>query len=150
MPAQAQQASFRTLLTDALADECSLDVVQSVHSEISQMIQMHKESRVAEPLKLDKEQVKAVLNGSGISPERIAKFSVDYDAAFGYEAELFPRNVIDQKKFEITTPDVVIKVNPERSDLIETRVIGGVKYIMICADESVEVNGVCINIAQQE
>ena len=57
---------------------------------------------------------------------------------------------MDQKKFEITTQDVVIKVNPERSDLIETRVIGGVKYIMICADESVEVNGVEINIKEEE
>ena len=43
-----------------------------------------------------------------------------------------------------------IKVNPERSDLIETRVIGGVKYILICADENVEVNGVNINIEDKE
>ena len=43
---------------------------------------------------------------------------------------------------------MTIKVNPERSDLIETRVIGGVKYILICADESVEVNGVSINIKE--
>ena len=75
---------------------------------------------------------------------------MDYDAAFGFEAELHPKNVIDQKHFEITTADIVIKVNPERSDLIETRVIGGVKYIMICADENVQVNGVGINILDQE
>jgi len=31
--------------------------------------------------------------------------------------------------------------------LIETRIIGGVKYILICADENVEVNGVNIHIA---
>ena len=43
-----------------------------------------------------------------------------------------------------------IKVAPDRSDLIETRVIGGVKYIMICADEDVEVNGVSIHIKDQE
>ena len=34
--------------------------------------------------------------------------------------------------------------------MIETRIIGGVKYIMICADENVEVNGVTINIAEGE
>jgi hypothetical protein len=45
---------------------------------------------------------------------------------------------------------VVIKVDPTRSDLIETRIIGGVKYIMICADENVEVNGVSINIKETE
>ena len=150
MPAQVQRQSFGALLSNTLGEECSLDVVQAVHSEINQLIQMHKESKVDEPLMLGKEQVKAVLASSGISGEKMAKFNVDYDSTFGFEADLHPKNVIDQKRFEITTPDVVIKVNPERSDLIETRVIGGVKYIMICADESVEVNGVEINIRDQE
>ena len=58
--------------------------------------------------------------------------------------------MIDHKKIEIKTPDVIIKVAPDRSDLIETRVIGGVKYILIQADENVEVNGVNIEIADRE
>ena len=149
MAAKDQKRSFEALLGSALNDECSLDVVQAVHSEIGQMIQMHKESKVEEPLMLSKESVKAVLASSGISEDKQAKFSVDYDETFGFEAQLHPRNVIDQKQFEIKTPDVTIKVNPERSDLIETRVIGGVKYILICADESVEVNGVSINITEE-
>ena len=69
---------------------------------------------------------------------------------FGFEAELHPKNVIDNNRFEIQTPDVSIKVNPERSDLIETRVIDGVKYILINADEDVTVNGVSIHIGDQE
>ena len=64
----------------------------------------------------------------------------------GLYQQLHPKNIIDNRKFEIKTPDVSIKVDPERSDLIETRVIGGVKYILICADADVEVNGVCIHI----
>ena len=63
---------------------------------------------------------------------------------------LHPKNIIDNKHFEVKTPDVVIKVDPARSDLIETRVIGGVKYIMICADENVEVNGVSIHIDEEK
>ena len=146
--AKEQKQSFEALLGSALDEECSLDIVQAVHSEIGSMIQMHKESRVEEPLMLGKEEVKAVLQQNGVSETALAKFSVDYDEAFGFETQLHPKNVIDQKKFEIKTPDVTIKVNPERSDLIETRVIGGVKYILICADESVEVNGVSINIKE--
>lgn len=148
MCANDQRQSFQALLRDTLDEECSLDVMQAVHSEINQMIQLHKESKVDEPLMLGKDQVQAVLSASGVSAEKMAKFNVQYDSAFGYEAELHPKNVVDQKHFEITTPDVVIKVNPERSDLIETRVIAGVKYILICADESVEVNGVPIHISQ--
>ena len=75
---------------------------------------------------------------------------MDYDEVFGFETDLHPKNVIDNKHFEIKTPDVVIKVDPTRSDLIETRVIGGVKYIMICADEDVEVNGVNIHIEEEK
>ena len=48
---------------------------------------------------------------------------------------------------EICTPDVVIRVNPERSELVETRIINGTKYILIRAGEGVEVNGVDIHIS---
>ena len=149
-PAAEQKKSFEALLTTSLGDECSLDVVQTVHDQLCQRIELHKESKVPEPLMISKEDVKEVLTSCGVSEEHVAKFSVDYDEAFGFEADLHPKNIIDDKHFELKTPDVVIKVDPTRSDLIETRVIGGVKYIMICADEDVEVNGVSINISEKE
>lgn len=149
-PAAQQKQSFEALLTTSLGDECDLNVVQTVHEQITQRIEMHKEAKVAEPLMISKEDVKEVLSSCGISDANMAKFSVDYDEVFGFEADLHPKNIIDSKKFEIQTPDVVIKVDPARSDLIETRIIGGVKYIMICADENVEVNGVNIHIGEKE
>jgi len=149
-PAAEQKKSFEALLSNSLGDQCSMDVVQTVHEQIRQQIDMHKESKVADPLLLTKEQMKATLKVSGVSENGIAKFSVDYDEAFGHDAELHPKNIIDNRRFEIKTPDVSIKVNPERSDLIETRIIGGVKYILICADEDVEVNGVSIHIEDIE
>ncbi len=149
-PAAQQKKSFEALLTTALGEECSLDVVQTVHDELCQRIEMHKEAKVAEPLMISKEEVKSVLQSCGVSDNHISKFSVDYDEAFGFEADLHPKNIIDNKHFELKTPDVVIKVDPTRSDLIETRIIGGVKYILICADEDVEVNGVNIHIKDKE
>lgn len=149
-PAYEQKRTFEALLTTALEEECSLDVVQTVHDQLCQRIELHKESKVPEPLMVSKEDVKEVLSSCGVSEEHLAKFSVDYDEAFGFEADLHPKNIIDNKHFELKTPDVVIKVDPTRSDLIETRVIGGVKYIMICADEAVEVNGVNIHIGEEE
>ena len=149
-PAFEQKKSFEALLTTSLGEECTMDVVQTVHEQLCQRIEMHKEAKVPEPLMISKEDVKEVLTSCGVSEEHMAKFSVDYDEVFGFEADLHPKNIIDNKHFELKTPDVVIKVDPTRSDLIETRVIGGVKYIMICADEDVEVNGVSINIADKE
>ena len=150
MPAAEQKKCFEALLTTALGDECNLDVVQTVHDQLCQRIELHKEAKVPEPLMIAKADVKEALASCGVSEEHLAKFSVDYDETFGFEAELHPKNIIDSKRFEIKTPDVSIKVDPTRSDLIETRVIGGVKYIMICADENVEVNGVSIHIDEEK
>ena len=149
-PAAEQKKSFEALLSTCLGEECSMDVVQTVHDQLSQRIELHKESKVPEPLMITKEDVKEVLASCGVSDEHMAKFSVDYDEAFGFEAELHPKNIIDNKHFEVKTPDVVIKVDPTRADLVETRIIGGVKYILICADDNVEVNGVNIHIADPE
>ena len=149
-PAEEQKKTFEALLTTSLGDECSLDVVQTVHDQLRERIALHKEAKVPEPLMIAKADVKEVLAACGVSEEHLAKFSVDYDEAFGFEADLHPKNIIDDKHFELKTPDVVIKVDPTRNDLIETRVIGGVKYIMICADEAVEVNGVNITISEEE
>ena len=123
-----------------------MDVVQTVHEQITQCIEIHKEAKTTDPLLIGKNQVSLALTSSGVSEEKIAKFNVEYDEVFGNDAQLHPKNIINPKKFEIKTPDVSITVSPEHSDLIETRVIGGVKYILICADENVEVNGVSIHI----
>ena len=149
-PAAEQKKSFEALLSTALKEDCSMDLVQTVHNEIRERIEMHKEAKVADPLMISKEEVKSVLTQCGVSEEHAAKFSVEYDEVFGFDADLHPKNIIDNRKFEIKTPDVSIKVAPDRADLIETRVIGGVKYILICADEEVEVNGVSIHIADKE
>ena len=149
-PAAEQKKSFEALLGASLKEECSLEVVQTVHEQLCQSIELHKESKVAEPLLISKEQVKQSLSECGVSEKNIARFSVDYDEVFGFEAQLHPKNIINNRRFEIKTPDVSIQVAPERADLIETRIIDGVKYILICADENVEVNGVPITIEEKE
>lgn len=149
-PAAEQKASFEALLTRTVGEDCSLEVVQTVHEQLCQCIEIHKESKTSEPLLINKEQVKAALYESGVPEQKVSKFSVEYDEVFGNDAQLHPKNIINHKRFEVKTPNVAITVSPESIDLIETRVIGGVKYILICADENVEVNGVNINIRDGE
>ena len=149
-PAQEQKESFEGMLSAALDEECSLEVVQTVHDQLCQQILLHKESKVPEALTISKDQVTDMLEECGVSEQKIAKFSVDFEETFGLDAELYPANIIDTKKIEIKTDDVSIKVATDRSDLIQTRVIGGVKYILIRADENVEVKGVNIHIAGAE
>lgn len=150
MPAARQKESFAALLSDALQEECSLDVVQSVHEQLSREIAMHKESKLPDVLRIGKEHITDVLDGCGVSPARVAKFEIDYDDTFGLAAQLPPSNMIDPKRLEIQTSDVIIKIAPDRGDLLQTRVIDGVEYLLIRAEQSVQINGVDIHIGQQK
>ena len=51
---------------------------------------------------------------------------------------------METRAFEVKTPDVVIKVKPERTDLIETRSIDGRTCLVIALGGSVEVNGIAV------
>ena len=147
MPAAEQMETFQTLLEDTLSDECRYQVVQSVHGQLREMIEEHKANKVEEPLVVDKGTVRRVLEHSGVSEEHVEAFEARYDDAFGADADLSPRNLVDTKQLEITTPDVTIKVSPDRGDLVETRLIDGARYILIRAEEGVAVNGVPIQIS---
>lgn len=150
MPAATQKQVFHDVLTDALEDECSFSVVQTVHEQLSGMIAAHKEAKVEQPLTICRDQVDSVLKECGVSEPRMAAFHVKFDQAFGTDSEVSPRNLIDARQFELKTPDVVIRVNPERQDLVHTRTIGGVNYILINANEGVELNGVNLHLQAPE
>lgn len=146
-PAEVQKETFHAVMQEALEEECSLEVVQTVHDELCSMVEEHKASKEPEPLMISKRVVKGVLETCGVSAERLEAFSEKYDAQFGENRDLSPRNVVNQKQFEVKTPDVTIHVNPERKDLVETRNIDGTNYILIRAEGGVEVNGIDIHIS---
>ena len=146
MPAAQQKSTFDGILTTAMEEDCSLKVVRSVHSQVCQMIEAHKEEKSEEPLVLTKDIAGDMLRYCGVPEERVAVFEEKYEEEFGKDAELHPKNVIDGKQVQVKTADVSIKVNPGCGDLVETRVIDGVRYILVRADGDVEVNGVPVHI----
>ena len=147
MPAAVQKESFQTILGDALGDESSYQVVQAVHGELRDILEEHKASRDPQPLVLSKEAVGRVLADCGATEEQVDAFASGYAASFGADARLHPRNVVDTKQLEIATADVTIRLSPDRSDLVETRVIDGARYILVRAEDQVTVNGVPIHIS---
>ena len=148
MPAATQQESFRAVLGEALEEDCCLQVVQAVHDQLCGLMEDHKESRDPEPLTIGKGEVRQALAANGVSQAHIQTFERQYDEAFGADAQLSPRNLVDPKKIEVKTADVTIKVSPDRGDLIETRILNGVKYILVRVEEGVEVNGVPVQITE--
>ena len=145
MPAKEQKETFVAILEDALGEACSFDVVEAVHDELCGMILEHKETKREETLTVSGKEVKEILSSCGVSEERLEAFDQKYEETFGKDTPVSPQNIIDEKKFVLQTPDVSIQVNPDRRDLVQTRVIDGVNYIVIRADEGVEVNGVSVH-----
>ena len=141
MSAGEQKEAFQAALSEALEDDCRLEVVQAVHEQLTQRIEAHKESRDPEPLSVSPREVGAILQSCGVGEEQVSAFCDSCGRQFGEGAVLSPANLIDSKRFEVKTPDVTISLPAERSYLVEARVIDGRKYLLIPAGEGLEVNG---------
>ena len=146
LTAKTQKASFQALIEETLGDEVHYDIVQSIHETLNEMETEHKEREIAEPLTLTKQDVKKVFEKSGVEDEKMQIFDKLYDASIGEETKLFVDNVYNSRGYEVKTPDVTIKVNPERSDLVTTKEIDGRKYLLIEITDQVEVNGVDVRL----
>lgn len=141
-----QKGRFKTCLAETLVEECDFETVKSVHNQISEMVQEHKEANEEEPFRLTKTKLKTVLQYCGVDEDKVENFGNKFDSNFGESAELPPKSVVALNKFEVATPNVTIKVDPEHTDLVSTQIINGVKYILIRANDGVEVNGMNIEI----
>ena len=140
MSAGIQKETFQTLIEETLGETCALDMVKNIHEKLQEMVEEHKEEPA--PLILDKNEVKTLLAGSGVANEKLAEFDDYFDAAAGEQTTLYASNVFNTRSFDVKMPDVVIKVSPDRTDLIETRRIDGRECLVIPLDGAVEVNGI--------
>jgi len=145
MAAPIQTAAFQSALEEALQDELSYEVVQTVNEQLREIADRQKTDKEAEAPTVTKGEVSLMLENCGVDADKIEVFEQRYEEEFGVAADIPVANLVS-RTFEVRTPDVVIKVSPDKSDLIETRMIDGMKYILIPADEGVEVNGVNIKI----
>lgn len=146
MPAAVQKETFDDCLAEAVGDECDFELLCSVQEQISEMIEEHKEEKNEEPLRISKKEIKNTLKYCGVTDENLSEFDKMYDEQFGEKTEVAPHNIVDVKKLEVKMPDITIKVNPKRRDLVSTQIINGTKYILIKADENVSLNGIDIKI----
>lgn len=152
MPVSApeQKQTFEAILQDSLAEELSFDVVQAVHEQLSEKIKLTSADKQADAPVVSEPEVRSILETCGVAPERVQAFEDKYAEQFGRGTNLTAASIVNPKQFEVRTPSVVIHVEPEFSDMIETRMIDGKRYILIRAEENVEVNGVNINIHEDK
>ena len=137
-----QKETFNAMIEETLGEDCDYEAVRNIHEKLQELVEERKDE--PEPLVLDKAEVKQLLAVSGVDAEKFEELEERYEETAGAQTEFLASNVLNTRKFEIKTPDVVIQVNPERPDLVETRVIDGRQCLVIPVDDSVEVNGISV------
>ena len=150
MSAAEQRDTFEGVLAETLEKDCRFDVVQTVHEQVRDRIAQYKESKDPQPMEFTALDMVDILSGTGVPEEKVQAFRSKCNEEFGVGTNLIPTNLVDTKKFELVTPEVKITVNPQFSYLIETKVIGGRRYVLIPADEGVEINGMNVTIDGEE
>ena len=148
IPAGRQKELFGEILGQSLEEDCSFDVVQAVHEQLSERMTVHKESKDPEPLTLTDREMGDILENSGVSAEHAEAFCRRCEEEMGRDTPLRPANISSASRMEIQTPEVKISVDPKNSHLIQTRVIDGHKYILISADAGVELNGLAVEFRE--
>lgn len=150
MPPQLQRETFQALLVDSLEEDCSMDTVQYVQNQLCDMIQEHKQSKEPEPLTVGAATVMGMLSDCGVSQVHVEEFGQQFAESFGEQATLSPANLVNPKLLEVKTAEATVRIQPDRGDLLEACTIDGVKYIMIRAEDVVELNGVNVRIAEEQ
>ena len=144
LPAKQQKETFTSLVSEAVGEEADLQVVKNIHANLEQIIEEKKQESPA-PVMLDKNEMKNLLEKSGVKEERLENFEEHFEMAAGEHGKLVASNVSSGKKFEVKTPDVVIKINSDKTDIVSTQVIDGRQCLVIQIDERLVVNGISVN-----
>ena len=146
MTAGGQKETFQAIIQDTLGDECEFEVVKEIHEQLTELIEEKKDDET--PLELGRNEVVNLLAASGVDNRKIEELENNFEEAAGgsMTQPLLASNVASTRKFEIKTPDVVVQVKPDRTDLVETRMIDNVPYLLITLSDSVQVNGIDVRM----
>ena len=149
LSAPDQKDTFEAIISDTIGNDGDYDTVKNIHETLAQMIDDHCDD--PDPLELGKEDVRKLLEQSGVSDEKMETFDDNYDKCTENEDyPLLASNIASTRKFNIDAPDVEIRVNPDRADLVESRIIDGRQCLVIKVDDHIEVNGINVRTILQK
>lgn len=123
-------------LKDALSNESlSFDQVVRVNEAIYEAIENNK-LQTDEELKLSESDLKDKLSFI-IEEDQVNRITSNLS-----ENSVYANTLVNEKKVVLKDSKVTINIKPEDMDKIEVKEIDGQKYIVISADNNIEINGV--------
>ena len=148
LSAGLQKEAFQVLIEETLGENCSFDTVKNIHDQLQEITQQAKDS--PDPVTLDRITVRNLLEESGAGAAEMEDFDTKFEENAGEKGSFLAANVVGRGRFEVHTPDVTITVSPDRSDLVETKIIDGRECLVIPITDEVQVNGIRIRHAHPQ
>ena len=93
---------------------------------------------------IEKEQMRRLLSENGADQSVLSDFDDAYDEAVGEGAALMAENLVETSRLEVKSPSLKISVKADMTDMLKTRVIDGMEYLLIPVVDELEVNGIRI------
>lgn len=146
LSAGEQKENFRGALVESLGEECHMDVLQTLHQQLAERVEEHKQSKDPEPLAMTAGEIAGILEDCGVSQPHAEAFREICTQQFGPDATLQPDNLIDTKKVELKTTQATISLDPETCSMVQERIIDGRRYLLIPVGEGLELNGLPIRV----
>lgn len=140
--ADEQKESFKCLVQDVMKEQLNYDNMRFLHDKLNELVEEHVED--AEPFEVDKNDVRKILQECVGDGEELTAYDQYYNKYVGEKGKLLATNITDIKTFNLRTSNVNIKVDSDRADLVETKVIDGRPCVVIAVDGIIEVNGIDI------
>ncbi len=140
LTASNQKEVFTMLIEETLQEECDFDTARNIHDTLRELADEYKDS--PDPVVLDEMDVKNVLATAGAKSEKLESFGARFESTAGAKTEFAATNIMNARKFEVRTPDVVIQVSPDRADLVEKKYIDGRPCLVIPITDEITVNGI--------
>ena len=142
IPEADQKELFKSMVEQTLGRDCNFENVKKLNDAVSEIIEQNKDS--GEPVQIEKAEMRRLLSENGADQSVLSDFDAAYDEAVGEGVPLMAENLIDTSKLEVKSPSLRISVKSEMADMLKTRVIDGMEYLLIPVTDELEVNGIRI------
>lgn len=140
-----QQNIFETIIADVTNGKADLEVVKAVQENLTEIVEQGQ--LIAEEKSLTKDDIKQVLVESGIDEEKLSDFDHIYERAGGEDDTDFKaQNLVTLDKFQLKTPDIEIKIKPDKRRLVRQERVRGKRCIVVeLEDGNIELNGIQVS-----
>lgn len=140
----AQQHIFESILAEVTNDSAEFETIKELHGILSEKAE--EAQMQSETVELGKEEIKAILQETGIPEEKLEDFDHIYERAGGNENTKFvAQNLMELDKFNVKAPDIEIKIKPDKTGLIQKRKVDGKNCIVVTLEGDIALNGIQVS-----